>query len=97
MEQLTYADAVQEYRLLGDSGDPWGTMMQWWFTVAEEMHSRGLPIPASWQYRQGLSPQNDPTDPVTEVVVALSDADLAKLGNVLDRYASILKKAGKDY
>ena len=35
MNELTYKDIKDEYRLIGDDGDPWGSSVEIWFAIAE--------------------------------------------------------------
>lgn len=87
---------MQEYRLTCD-GDTWGNTMAWWFAVAGEMHERGLDIPADWQYRP--SPLGGKNDDAYETPICeeASDDALILFGRAMNRYATILKAAGKDY
>jgi hypothetical protein len=36
--------------------DEWGAVMHWWFVIAGELYTRGVPIPEDWQYKPGLHP-----------------------------------------
>jgi hypothetical protein len=100
------------YRLLmgefrtGDFEDAWGTTMEWWFAVAENLYHNGVDLPAEWEYRDSPMHVNGGYEPEgyaeNFIVEALSDGvidddDLMRMGNVLFRYAGILKAAGKDY
>lgn len=95
---MTYNEAKSEYRLFFD-GDHWGHVMHWWFTVADEIyHCRDFPVPAEWEFKPSpLGPINDPEDYATNVVTEMSDSDLLRFGQLLHRYASVLKQAGVDY
>jgi len=91
MQVETYSSAMTGFRLCFSK--PWGDCMHWWFTVAEEMFMRGLPIPETWEYRQSpLGPQNDPDDYATQIVWGLPDGDLLRLGQVMTRYAGVIRR-----
>jgi hypothetical protein len=88
----------QEYRLTY-SGDAWGNAMNWLFHIADELyHNRLTPVPDDWGFRPSPhGPTNHPGDYETECVAEASDEDLIRFGNVLNRYAGLLKRAGHDY
>lgn len=96
---MTYADLKANFNLSFDGDDAWGSVMSWWFTVADEIHfNRGFDVPASWRFRPSpCGPSNDPEAFETEAVQAASDEALQRFGAVLDRYATKLKRAGRDY
>lgn len=95
---LTYDNLKQEFRLT-DSGDSWGSVMAWWFAVADEIYfGRDFEVPGEWRFRPSpLGSQNDPEMYETECVREASDEALQRFGAVLTRYASMLRAAGKDY
>ena len=99
MAGTTYKDLMTDFRLCFGDGDPWGSAMTWWFSVADEIHfNRSFAVPAAWRFRPSpLGPSNDPDAFETEAVQAASDEALMKFGAVLNRYAGVLKRAGKDY
>lgn len=82
---------------LSHDGDAWGTCMLAFFGLADYMHSKGYPIPDSWQYRPGLS--MDPDDYIYNECrrLRLSATQCLRLGRILERWHSILKARGKDY
>ena len=94
LAEWSYADLKAEYNL--DSSDPWGTCMAWWFAVAGEMFERGLWVPEEWRYWPS-PPARDPDQYEAEICMRAGDAALSRFGDVLNRYASRLKKAGKSY
>lgn len=85
------SDLMKEFRLV-QSGDWWGDTMAWWFAVAGEMYSRGLPIPSAWKYEPGLAPKQ-PDLYETEICEQASDQALVLFGRALHRYAGILRVA----
>lgn len=98
MNALNWRDLMQEFRLMGDFGDAWGTTMGAWFDVAAELYNRGADIPAEWRYRPGAcSGAQEVSDYWAEIFKAYSDAELLKFGRILNRYAGVLKTAGRDY
>jgi hypothetical protein len=88
----------QEYRLTY-CGDKWGHTMSWLFHIADELyHHRETPVPDDWGFRPSpLGPSNDPDSYETECVAEATDEELVRFGNVLNRYAGLLKRAGRDY
>ena len=96
---LTYRQLISEFRC-DDSQDSWGTVMHWWFTVADELNFNrpALTVPESWRFRPSpLGPQNEPGDYAANAVAESSDDALARFGALLNRYAGFLKRRGKDY
>lgn len=76
----------------------YGWCMSAWFAVAAEMYWRGMDIPSDWNYSPGAA--RDPREPdAPEYLYCLeaSNDELRAAGNVLARYARMLKHAGKDY
>lgn len=86
-------------RLMQDrDGDEWGWAMSWLFAICDAMtFDRDMEVPAEWDFRP--SPLGKSTDDEwkDEILVGLSDNQLAYVGNVLHRYTEHLRKAGKDY
>lgn len=88
-----------------DGHDQWGTVMMWWFGIADVMwHHNPADIPAEWEY--GHSPVCDGVDPDAspdeEIQTMLDQGDIDPdemiyVGTVLTRYAGWLKRAGLDY
>lgn len=97
MAALNYDDLRTEYRLTSGC-DPWGDCMHWLFTIADHLHFNEGETPADWQYRPSpLGPTNDPDDYVTGIVSEAETAALIDFGNMLNRYAAMMKAAGMDY
>lgn len=96
--QLTFSELKNEFNILRDSGDPWGSCMSMFFSVASEMWWRGLDIPAAWGYSPGMT--SDPRqldDLEAQVCLEATDEALEAMGDFLHRYAELIKKAGRDY
>lgn len=89
--------AFAEFRLAYDDGDPWGSVMAWWFAVADALTDTAPErLPSHWQFRQ--SPLGSDKDQYEyETVAGWSPETLVRFGNALGRYAARLKAAGKDY
>lgn len=77
--------------------DPWGTAINAMFDVAGEMYNRGLSIPHSWNYSPGLGAPKIEAEYLREMIEALDDETLVKLGNFLHRLTNWLEHAGKSY
>lgn len=98
-EAMNFNDLKCEFRLTAD-GDDWGNCINWWFTIADEIHfnRENLCVPASWKFKSSsLGSSNDPDAMETSAVVAADDESLMKLGALIDRYARLLRHLGKDY
>lgn len=88
-----------------DGDDQWGTVMMWWFGIADVLwHRSAEPIPADWGY--GHSPVCDEVDnnqwPDAQIMTMLDSGEIDPdemlyVGTVLTRYAGWLKLAGQDY
>ena len=95
---MTLPDLKAKFRTFCD-GDDWGETMCWLFTIADELHfERATPVPDEWQFRPSpLGPSNDDDDFRTDCVREADDETLVRFGNLLTRYARLLRKHGKDY
>ena len=90
-----------------DSGDAWGSTLEWWFAAAETLYHHGVKLPDEWQYHDSPVHTDDnygadddyATSIVTDLLnsAAVTQDDLLTFGHVLDRYANVLKDEGKDY
>lgn len=87
----------REYRATKD-GDAWGRVMSWRFALADYLTTRGLPVPASWQFRQSpFGP--DKSSYEYQALNRRNDAPgtLARFGAALARLDNICRAAGRDY
>jgi hypothetical protein len=94
--RLEARDLLREFRTFFD--EPWGSTMLWWFTIADELYWREGYTPPHWEYRPSpIGPVNDPDDYATQVCVETGADALVFAGNVLYRYAKLLKANDMDY
>ena len=86
-----------------DIYDPWGSTMEWLFTVCHVIHHQfGLEfIPKSWEYRPGFldTELNREEFHLIETYSFLdySVTDLIELGEMLNKASEELKAQEKDY
>lgn len=100
-----YKNLDNEFSIGFDGGDEWGSVLSFWFAVAEVAHHAGAEIPARWQFQDSpvhgddWVPEDYPASLVQEMYDAgeISNDDLIAFGNKLTRDAHRLKRAGKDY
>ena len=85
-------DIKHEFRVDFDSHDPWGSVMGWFFDVAETLYARDAYIPEEWQFRPGRGESEE-----SERLEDYSSDTLLQFGNVLNRYAAALESAGRSY
>jgi len=96
---LNYDDIKTEYKLMRDRGDPWGSAMGAWFDLAAELEYRYGETPSEWQYVPPAT-AGDPREEDSAYFDLFQDASreaLVQLGNLLSRYATMLRRAGMDY
>ncbi len=96
-------EALELMRMDRD-GDDWGTSMAHHFGIAHALYHAGADIPGEWEYRHGMGCQSEPDEsewPDAEYVfMTHSESGIAMLhyaGNVLNRYESLLERAGRSY
>lgn len=89
-----------------DGMDVLGSAKTMWFALAETItHETDLTVPESWQFRDSpLHGKDYKSDdwPDSELAELLAEGyttpqDLVSFGNVITRYATLLKAADKDY
>lgn len=96
-----------EYSLT-DNEDKWGDTLDWLNAVCEVLYHNGHAIPVEWGYRHSPVDDDDSyyTEPQgyeTEILRDLygdgiaDETDIRTFGDVLNRYADILNKAGESY
>ena len=88
------------YREEADSYDLWGSALGAHFDVCEELLRQGEEIPCEWGYSPGMVTGEVAEDEASMFRLAIVDHDADELrafGNLLDRYARVLKRAGRDY
>jgi len=96
---MTNLVLMQDYRETHDHGDPWGSAMSALFGIAAELWMRDDgSLPASWLYRPGAAADpRDPEDYLYETFKEADTEDLLALGELLNRYCDLLKRAECDY
>ena len=95
---LTLDDLKREYRLAGDSGDPWGTCMGVWFDIAEWLYCAGEDVPDHWHFQPGAGmSEPEPDSYWTELFREVDPDTLREFGNLLQRLSHILRAQGRDY
>lgn len=77
--------------------DPWGTSMMALFDVAGEMWNRSLPIPSKWEYSPGMSTPEIEDEYTRKEIQALTDDELSRFGDFLNRLTDRLKRNGHGY
>jgi hypothetical protein len=92
-----FREVAPDYRA---DNDPWGHAMGAAFDVCAELTNRDLAVPAAWRYRP--SPIRGPqevSDYVAEAFadLAITDAELLRLGDFLHRLTGRLNRAGRSY
>jgi hypothetical protein len=86
-----------------DGGDPWGSVMGWWFAIADVITEiDASQVPSEWEFHQSPFGANTEAFEYSEILETMRDDgvtldDILHAGKVLTRYASQLKLAGKDY
>lgn len=92
-----------EFRMNADS-DEWGTTMSWMFAICDYLTDGNVEVPREWEFRQ--SPFGSDTEAyeyqiIDEIFIHSDDDDktqtLIHAGDILVRYAHLLKSLGKDY
>ena len=93
---MSTADLISAFREDDLTGDPWGTAMSWWFSVAGELHfNRNVECPSHWEHRAGMGPDEDSWP--FETIKNESTEDLVRFGNILCRFAGIMERQGRSY
>lgn len=90
---------VRLFRERYDSHDRWGSVMIFWFVVADEVHyNRPEAVPATWGFSPGLGgePGSDDADLMADLHDVPTEA-LIGFGHALDRASQSLQAKGEDY
>lgn len=96
MNTITLKDLKEEFKFSGDSGDPWGSCLSVHFQLADYLHfKRSASVPQHWEYSPGLGSDIDPE--WENFFESTPLEQLIQFGNILERYANILRTQGKDY
>lgn len=99
MDNAEHTILRDTYDEIADSGDPWGSCMSFWFILAAELYLRGADVPERWEYHPSvlMTGHEDSDDYVTDIISEISDESLVHFGNILQRYAHLLERAGHSY
>lgn len=89
---MSMEDIKDEFRIGYDHHDAWGCVMNAWFDIAEALHVRGDDVPSQWDFVPGAGIQHE----ASWLHHYESDV-LSRFGNMLFRWARMLKNAGLDY
>jgi len=91
-------DIKQEFRLTYDGSDPWGSVWQWAFAVAEESYfNRNGDAAMVLGYTPGAGIPDLPEDYDHELLEQLSDDDLWQFAHWLERFIDLCKRKGWNY
>jgi hypothetical protein len=92
-------DAKAIFREEFDKGDPWGSVMQWLFALAGEIHFNRpeITVPDELQFSPGAAAEMDSDDPLAYTVATFTDEALVELALTLHQYEGALKRAGYSY
>ena len=100
-------NAIKQAYRWNESGDAWGDAMGAWFSIAAVLTIETEDVPATWQYRPGASVFREEDlradDDMAGYLLneyregVFSADDLRHAGNVLNRYTTMLRNAGRDY
>jgi len=102
-------EAMSMVRMEYGDNDPWGTTMSHMFAIADViyhdvLYPDGENLPAAWQYMHspvcgGVDTNSWPDAEYSDYLVRgeMTIDQLLYAGNVLNRYASVLTKAGLAY
>lgn len=99
-----HPDILHEWSLTGD-GDTWADTLEWCHAVADYLwHTDPEMIPESWEFHHGAGCRgrsdycyNTETLWYLNHRCGVTLDDIVHFGNVMVRYASILRAEGRDY
>tara|TARA_R110000822_G_scaffold91439_3_gene210782 strand:- start:295 stop:570 length:276 start_codon:yes stop_codon:yes gene_type:complete len=89
---MNIEDMKEEFRMSFDRHDSWGHVMSAWFDIAEALHARGDDVPSHWEFHSGPSQEHE----ASWLHHYKSDV-MSDFGEILCRWAGMLKSAGRDY
>lgn len=94
----TYDELKAEFRCTYDGGDPWGSVMSWLFSIAEESQfNRDGKVAASLQYSPGMITEPDENNQGIELLNAATDEDLERFSVLLNRMYRCCVHKGLNY
>jgi len=103
-----YQNLRNIFRADYDSHDAWGSVLGFLFPIAELLYVEEEDVPSAWEFRpspfltRGMV-QDDSSDSMRYYLSQdylsgyFTANDLVSFGNVLHRYSTNLRTAGKDY
>lgn len=99
-KQYDFSVLKNEFAMMWDGGDKWGSCLSWQFAICDELCFRGEHdnLLADVQYSPGIT--DDPRDferLEAEVCKNTQSDALEKMLLILERYSKLLKKHGEDY
>lgn len=86
-----------------DPHDPWGSCMEWFFTIAHLIHHKYGPefVPSKWKYQCSIMETSLDTEEYhlipTHRLEKYPMKELRSFGNYLEKLAEKLKAEHKDY
>lgn len=94
----TLDDIKSEFRVTWDSGDAWGSAMQWAFAVAEESYfNRDGQAASVLEYTPGAGIPDLSENYGADLLAEMTDSDLLHFAILLDRLTAILERKGLNY
>lgn len=92
----------KEFRMSDYRYDPWSCCLGMHFAICDVLRDVGEDIPSSWGYSPGLGGPDTEDFGFQTLKEGLegilwNTQDLESFGNILSRYASKLRVAGKNY
>ena len=90
-------ELCRDYRMVKDSGDNWGSMLQAHFEVCAVLCERGDDIPDAWEYQPGALGPEEPDEFYSDIFAPFPSGVLVEFGDLLSRGATLLKSRGESY
>ncbi len=96
---MTTKEFKKELATMDLGGDPWGTTLECHFMIAHILYDREAAIPKHWGYKPSpiAEKQADTDSYWFDVLNDETDENLVHFGNLLARYAQVLKRNDRDY
>ena len=85
-----------------DGADPWGESHAWWFAAAAKLEFEFNGAPEEWRFCPGTGITSDSWRESfgsyeLDMLEGADEETLIRFGNIMGRWASKAKAAGKDY
>lgn len=99
MKNLTLKDLKNEYSLVNDPGDKWASCLGAHFDLCEYLHSKDIEVPYHWEYCPSPVASKEILEPsyFQELFEKCDNKVLINFGDLLHRYANLLRLNGEDY